>query len=49
MSGLQKIALAFIGAGMFTSAVLPEHKTVDVAKAFGGIFNGALKTSMTGK
>lgn len=49
MSGLQKVLLALVAAGVFTSAVAPEHKTAEVFKAAGGVFQGALRTSMTGK
>ncbi|WP_369335641.1 hypothetical protein OG559_31120 (plasmid) [Micromonospora sp. NBC_01405] len=49
MSDLQKILALLIGLGMFTSAVMPEHKTAEVAKAVGGVFTGSLKVAMTGK
>lgn len=49
MSTVQKVLLGFIGLGMLTSAILPDRKTAEVAKAVGGVFTGSLKTAMTGR
>lgn len=46
---LQKVLLGLIALGVFTSAVMPEHKTAEVAKAIGGVFQGSLRTAMTGR
>lgn len=49
MSTVEKVLLALIAAGAFTSAVLPDRTTVPLLKTAGGVFNGALYTSMTGR
>lgn len=41
--------MGLIGVGLVTTLILPEHHTVPVVKAFGSVFNGGLKTAMTGK
>lgn len=49
MSSLEKIAMAIVGVAMVTTLVLPGRQTPAVAKAFGGVFSGSLRTAMTGK
>lgn len=46
MSTLEKIGLGIIGVAMATTLLLPGRQTASVAKAFGDVFSGALKTAM---
>lgn len=49
MSTLEKVLLALIATGALTSAILPDRKTVPVLQTLGNVFQGSLRTSMTGK
>lgn len=49
MSTIEKLGLGIIGIAMLTTALLPGRQTVGVLNAAGGIFQGSLRTAITGK
>jgi hypothetical protein len=49
VSTVQQVLMGLILVGLATSLTLPDRKTDVVIKAAGSVFNGGLKTAMTGK
>jgi hypothetical protein len=42
----ERIALAIVGVGALTTAILPDRKTAQVLDAFRKLFRGGLATAM---
>lgn len=49
MTTVEKIALGIIGVAMATTLVLPDRQTAKVLGAVQGLFQGSLRTAMTGR
>jgi hypothetical protein len=49
MGSIERIAIAIVIVGGITAAFLPGRQTVPGIKAIGGVFQGGLRTAITGK
>ena len=49
MSTIEKAVMGIIGIGMATTLILPGRQTPQVLGAVGKLFQGSLRTAMTGK